>query len=154
MVNQSIENVTPEVNEEVIVEAAVTENVDTESTETVSNEMDVDQQLEKMKELEKSFAEREKALEESLQKLEKEMERTNYITLLASEGLDEFQGLFDITNVKDQVAFIKNAVNQTLIRHSYQPKDVAQQGQYQKAIEEKDVEGAIGYKLANFFKKK
>lgn len=154
MTKQSIENLTPEVNEEVTVEAAVTENVETESTETVSNEMDVDQQLEKAKELVKAYEEREKALEESLQKLEKEMKRTNYISLLASEGLDEFQGLFDITDVKDQVAFIKNAVNQTLIKHSYQPKDVAKQEQYQKALEEKDVEGAIGYKLANFFKKK
>lgn len=101
------------------------------------------------KELEQSLAEKNQAFEE----LQRQMERTNFITTLANEELSEFAGLFEITDVKEQVAFIKGAVNEILVKHSYQPKDVVKQEQYTQAIQAKDVESAIGFKFANFFKK-
>lgn len=144
---------TNQLNEQVAVtEEVVTEVVEVTETETVEtpNNDEVVQRLENsLNELEQSLAEREQVLA----KLEKQMERTNFITSLAEEGLTEFQGLFGITDTNEQVAFIKNAVNQILVKHSYQPKDVAKQEQYTQAIQSKDVESAIGFKFANFFKK-
>lgn len=115
----------------------------------MTHEQIIERMDKNQKELEQSLAEKNEAFEQ----LQQQMERTNFITTLADEGLSEFAGLFEITDVKEQVAFIKGAVNEILVKHSYQPKDVVKQEQYTQAIQAKDVESAIGFKFANFFKK-
>ncbi|HWJ80185.1 MAG TPA: hypothetical protein VNR61_19140 [Niallia sp.] len=108
-----------------------------------------DQQNEK---LDKMIEENMK-LQEELTGLNKQMERTNLITSLNKEGLNEFQGLFDLETVEEKVAFLKEVKNQILVSHSYQPKEVAKQEQYTQAIENGDVEKALGFKFSKLFGK-
>ncbi|MEK4700275.1 hypothetical protein MKX47_11815 [Solibacillus sp. FSL R7-0668] len=141
-------------NEQVVVETGVTEQA-VDSVQEVQAEQ-VETHEEMVARLDAQLAELQKSIEEkdkTLDALNVAMERTNFTTALAEAELNEFNGLLEITDVNEQVAFIKNAVNQILVKHSYQPSNVAQQEQYTQAINEGNVEKALGFKLANFFKK-
>lgn len=123
--------------------------VEVAEVETLSHDAIIERLENNQKELEQTLAER----EQSLAKLEKEMKRTDMITSLASEGLSEFSGLFDLTDTNEQVAFLKNAVNQILVKNSYKPTETATQDEYTQAITNGDVQGALKSKFTNFFKK-
>lgn len=140
-------------NEQVVVETGVTEQA-VDSVQEVQAEQ-VETHEEMVARLDAQLAELQKSIEEkdkTLDALNVAMERTNFTTALAEAELNEFNGLLEITDVNEQVAFIKNAVNQILVKHSYQPSNVAQQEQYTQAINEGNVEKALGFKLANFLR--
>lgn len=127
----------------------------TEVTEVVTQEEvqeDVQNLSSTTEELENAFLKRDEALNE-LREITKQLDKTNLTIALRHEGLDVFDGLFECETQEDKINFLKNAVNQILVNHSYKPKDVAKQEQYTQAIENGDVQKAIGFKLSNLFKK-
>ena len=92
-------------------------------------------------------------LKQHIEELNKEVEKKNLSNLLKENGLGEFAGLFELETNEERVEFLKKAVNNILVKNSYQPKEVAKQEQYTQAIEQGDVEKALSFKFANLFKR-
>lgn len=146
-------------NETVMNEEVITE-VQTETVSESQEELTLEQRIEAT---EKRLQEMMKRNDEGLTKGEellaiatknaKDAERLNMSMQLRSNGLDVFDGLFQLDTNEEKVEFLKNAVNQILVKNSYVPKDVAKQEQYTQAIESGDVQKALGFKFSNLFKK-
>lgn len=122
-------------NQEVIEKDQLVESIDSfeEEKEKLINEIDT--------------------LKKELQLLNEKILQDNLTKSLKKEGLDDFVGLFELQTNEERVVFLKNAVNQILVKNSYQPKEVAKQEAYTQAIEEGNVEKALSFKFANLFKR-
>lgn len=116
----------------------------------VVNEEVVDQQEKNIKEA-NNQDEQQKQQEITIEQLQKELERSKLITTLALQGLSEFAGLFELETIEEKVEFLKKVKNDILVANAYVPKDVAKQDEYTQAIEQKDVNKAISFKLSKLF---
>ncbi|MEK4628705.1 hypothetical protein MKZ17_10910 [Solibacillus sp. FSL R7-0682] len=130
---------------ETVIEDVVSDEETTEVTDIT------DDTTKKMEELEKQVAEQNVLMEE-LQKKAKEAEETSFKMLLQSENLTAFEKLFTAKDKQEQLAILKQGINEVLVAHSYVPTDKAQQDAYSKAIETGDVNTAIRNKLSKLFK--
>lgn len=109
----------------------------------------IDDIQQKLKELEEQQIENDKQSKKNLQ----DATRLNLTLKLQENNLEAFDGLFDLEANEDKVEFLQNAVNQILVKHSYQPKEVAKQEQYTQAMEQGDVQKALGFKFSKLFGK-
>lgn len=127
--------------------------------EVVNEETQIDEQQDQQKnnvEETNNQDERDKTIEEAkttIEQLQKELEHSKLITTLAIEGLSEFAGLFELETIEEKVEFLKKVKNDILVANAYVPKDVAKQDEYTQAIEQKDVNKAISFKLSKLFGK-
>lgn len=147
MENKNLEQVQEEVKEvetvEEVQQGEVIEQVQTELEESIT-------QFEQEK---KGLLKEIDELKQHIEELNKEVEKKNLSNLLKENGLGEFTGLFELETNEERVEFLKKAVNNILVKNSYQPKEVAKQEAYTQAIEQGDVQKALGFKFANLFKK-
>lgn len=141
--NETVEEVVEVQNEESTV-------VNVESEENEVTETFIKEQKETLAKLEESN----KTLLEEIQENKKRHAKLQLDFALSREKLDAFIGIEDINDMSndEMVAFLKNAVNEILLQHSYQPKDTAKQDAYDAAIQKGDVQGALKNKFAKFFK--
>ena len=109
----------------------------------------IDEMQQNWKELEEQQIENEKQSKKNLQ----DATRLNLTLKLQENNLEAFDGLFDLETNEDKVEFLQNAVNQILVKHSYQPKEVAKQEQYTQAMEQGDVQKALWFKCSKLFGK-
>lgn len=112
-------------------------------------ELSVDEGLQQLNEMQKQNEQ----LQQQIEEMNQQLEKNNLITALANNGLSEFAGLFDLQTIDEKVEFLKKVKNEILIANSYVPKDVAKQDEYTTAIEQKDVNKAINFKLSKLFGK-
>lgn len=139
-----------------IQETATNEEVVNEEViETVETNEEVVEQL-TPDELQAKIAEYEAQLkesEESRKQLDATLEKLNLTTTLANEGLNEFQGLFELETTEQKVAFLKEVKNKILVSNSYQPTETTKQDEYSTAIQNNDVKSALGFKFSKLFSK-
>ena len=141
-----------------VVEVSATGGKEVE-VEEVKDKLDYDkilaeqeETLQRLKELEKQNGVMAKQIEADLkakqsQELNNALNDANLIVFKGFENIGELP-------INKQVEFIQKAVNEILIQHSYQPKDVAQQDAYAEALQQGDVKKAIDFKFSRLFGKK
>jgi len=148
-----------EVNKETVVIEEGTETIvnEEEVTEEVEKVPTVEELAEKLKQLEDVISEKDKLIndkDETLKSLEEQAkiaEQLSFNMVLRNEGLEGFAELFTTNDRTKQVEILKNAINDVLIEKSYVPKDNQRQDEYTTHIKKGNVEGAIKSKFAQFF---